>query len=317
MDFAWIIGVASLFVAVISGFFIYRSKRNSEKQTEIQRQTYVDSRPCHLNPIVRIAAVDLSPTGGIDLQLDIRNDGLGRAFNIVCEARSTFLWDFEYQRTVRKAQTLNLMRRDPRTSRVNGSYAPLGFDERLDIPPYIRDTGSKFLEPDQRHIFAQRFFVPWQYLRHPSDHVLTPLEEFPGTETLEKMEAWEEVMESGLSEGKLKAFDEKYGKREPVVREVRSSETRYERDGSLPPGMLLYGEHPVGHGMRGKVFLYGPGNGLQLTLRFSHCEGNITKYFALSCPLLIFRPEPGVEIQLVETDARGVELDDGRSLTIY
>ena len=317
MDFVLIIGVASLVVAVISGALVYGSKRNSEKQTEIQRQAYVESRPCHLTPVVRIAAVELSPTGGIALHMAVRNDGLGRAFNIVCEARSAFLRDFDDQRTVRKAQTLNLMRRDKGGSRVKNLYAPFGFDERLDMPLHIRDAGSKYLEPDQRHILDHRFFVPWQYIGHPSSRLLTPLEEFPSPETLERMEAWDEVMESGLSEEKLTAFSARYGKREPLCEEVRSSETRYERDESLPPGMLLYGEHSSGYGVRGRWFLYGPGNGLQLTLRFSDCEGSVTKYFALPCPLLVFHPEDGVEIQLVETDVQGVELFNQRSIAVY
>ena len=317
MDFALIIGVASLVVAVISGVFVYGSKRNSDKRTEMQRQAYVDSRPCHLTPVVRIAAVDLNPAGGIAIQLEVRNNGLGRAFNVVCEARSAFLRDFDDQRTVRKAQTLNLMSRDKGGSRVKGPYAPFGFDERLDMPLHIRDAGLKYLEPEQRHILARMFFVPWQYLGHPSSRVLTPLEEFPAPETLARMEALEEVMEAGLSEEKLTAFFARYGGREPVVHEVRSSETRYERDKSLPPGMLLYGEHSSGYGVRGRWFLYGPGNGLQLTLRFSDCEGSVTKYFALPCPLLVFHPELGVEIQLVETDVQGVELDLQRSYTIY
>jgi hypothetical protein len=146
--------VAALVIAVIFGvvgavgaFFGYKSWRNS-------RQPYLDSLPCKLSPVAKIVSVDESPIGGVSLQVEIRNNGLGRAFNVACEAHSTFLWDFDYQRTTRNAQTLNLMRRDSRWARSRDSYPPFGFDERLDMPPSLRDVHMKYLEPNQSLLIA-------------------------------------------------------------------------------------------------------------------------------------------------------------------
>ena len=321
MDLVVVIAIGSLVVTLmgvtVAGYFGYRNKRDTDKQSEFGRRAYVDSLPCQLNAATRIVAVDQSPTGGISLQIEIQNEGLGRAFNIVCETRSTFLWDFDRQRTVRKAQPLNLMRRDPSARRSKGAYAPFGFDERLDIPPHVRDTKLRYLDPNQRHIVPHLFFVPWQYLGHPSGRALTPLDKCPPPELWEGMEALEEVFESGFSEDKVNTFLEIRKARGAIVPEVKSSETKYERDESLPPGMLLYGENDSQHGRKGRAFLYGPGNGLQLNLRFSHCAGGETKHFALPSPLLVFHPDLDREIQLVETDAKGVELNEERTISIY
>ena len=65
------------------------------------------------------------------------------------------------------------------------------------------------------------------------------------------------------------------------------------------------------------MFLFGPGNGLQLTLRYSHCGGDETKFFALPCPLLILHPEAGKEIPLMETDADGVVLSNSGTISAY
>ena len=316
------IGVASLLVGLVVGavgvFFAYKNTQNSSKRAEIERQAHLDSHPCQLNAIARIVEVDESPVGGVSLKLEIRNDGLGRAFNIGCEARSTFLWGFDYQRTVRNAQTLNLMRRDTGSARLRNSYSPFGFDELLDMPPNLRDVGLKYLEPEQRHSIAELFFVPWAYLGHPSEHQLKPLEQvlLPGI-TEEELKTIKETVVPGISEDKLRAIFEKYRPGEPTIEESSSSGARYERNKTLPPGLLLYGTFDEGYGDRGRAFLFGPGNGLQLTLRFSHCGGEETKFFALPCPLLIFHPETGVEIHLVETDANGVTLHNSRSITLY
>ena len=99
MDLVVVIAIGSLVVTLmgvaVAGYFGYRNKRDTDKQTEFGRRAYVDSLPCQLNAATRIVAVDQSPTGGISLQIEIQNEGLGRAFNIVCETRSTFLWDFD------------------------------------------------------------------------------------------------------------------------------------------------------------------------------------------------------------------------------
>ena len=309
--------MVALGVGAACVFFTHRNSQNSSKLAEIERQAYLDSRPCQLNVIARIVAVDESPVGGVSIQLEIRNDGMGRAFNMSCEARSTFLWDFDCQRTVRNAQTLNLMCRDPGAARSRSSYPPFGFDERLDMPPHFRDVGLKYLEPEQRHLVADLFFMPCAYLGHPSKHQLRPLEEvlLPGI-TEEELNTIEETVLPGISEDELRAIFEKYRSRNPASEELISSGTRYERNKTLPPGLLLYGTFDEGYGNRGKAFMFGPGNGLQLILRFSYCGGDVTKFFALPCPLLIFNPEVGVELQLIETDANGFNLQNSRSVTV-
>lgn len=175
-----LLGISSLFVALVVGavgiYFARRNAQSSAERAEIERQAHLDSLPSQLNVIARLAAIDKSPIGGITLQMEIQNDGLGRAFNVGSEVRSTFLWDFGHQRTVRNAQTLNLMRRDPRAALARGSYPPFGFDERLDMPPRLRDVGLKYLEPGQCHSLADLVFVPWAYLGHPLKHHLKPIE---------------------------------------------------------------------------------------------------------------------------------------------
>ena len=146
---ALIVGVIVGAITTVGVVFTYKTWRDSSEQTSIQRESYLDSHPCQLNPIARIISVDESPIAGIGLQLEIRNDGLGRAFNIEYEARSIFLWDFDYQWRVRNAQTSNLMRRDPQAAKYRGSYPPFRFNEHLDMPPSIRDVGLKYLEPNQ------------------------------------------------------------------------------------------------------------------------------------------------------------------------
>ena len=315
------IGVPSFVAAAAGAVFAYRTARNSSKQAEIEQQAYLDSVPCQLNVIARIIAVDESPVGGVSLQLEIRNGGLGRAFNIECEARSTFLWDFDYQRTVRTAQTFNLMRRDPRAARSRVSYPPFGFDERLDMPRCLRGDGLKYLEPDQCHTIEDLFFVPWQYLGHPSKYKLKPLEQvlLPGI-TEEDLKEIEETVSPDISEDKLKAIFEKYkpGKTDAEeLEELDFSGTQYKRDETLPPGLLLYRSHDSGYGGRYTMFLFGPGNGLQLTLRFSHHDGEETNFFALPSPLLIFHPEIGKEIHLMETDSDGVDMNYSGTFTAY
>ena len=315
------IGIPSLVAAAAAAFFGYRAARSSSKQAEVARRAYLDSIPSQLNVIARIVAVDESPVGGVCLQLDIRNGGLGRAFNVGYEARSTFLGNFDYQRTVRTAQTFNLMRRDPRAARSRVSYPPFGFDERLDMPRCLRGVGLKYLDPDQYHTIEDLFFVPWQYLGHPSKHKLKPLEQvlLPGI-TDEELKEVEESVLPGTLEEKLKAIFEKYKPRKPDTEEYEEldfSGTQYKRDGTLPPGILLYGSQDSDYGGRYKTFLFGPGNGLQLTLRFSHFGGEETKCFALPSPLLIFQPELGKEIHLMETDADGVDLNYSGTITVY
>ena len=323
MDLAnLLIGIGSLFVGLFVGaagvLFARKNAQNSAKRAEIERQAYLDSRPCQLNVVARIVAVDESPVGGVSLRLEVRNDGLGRAFNIGCEARSTFLWDFDYQRTARNAQTLSLMRRDPGSARSRISYAPFGFDERLDIPPHLRDVGLKFLEPEQRHSIEDLFLVPWAYLGHPSEHELKPLEEVLGPEiTGEELKTVAETVVPGRPEDELGAIFQKCRPGEDFSERLSPHSAQYQRNETLPPGLLLYGTFEEWYGDRGKAFLFGAGNGLQLTLSFSHCEGEETKFFALPCPLLIFHPETGVEIPLEETDAKGVILHDSQTVRVY
>lgn len=310
--------MVAILISAIKGFFSYESWRNSSEQTAIQRATYLDSRPCQLNPIVRIIAVDESRIGGVSLQLEIGNDGLGRAFNIEYESRSTFLWDFDYQWKVRTAQTLNLMRRDPGIARSGGSYPLFGFDERLDMPPSIRDVNLKYLEPNQRHSVKELFFVPWKYLGHPSERKLKPFEEtfYPGISE-EELKAIEETVAPGVTGDEIRATIEKLGLERPCFDEPNFSPTMCKMDEKLPPGILLYGTQRRVYGKPNKIFLFGPGNGLQLTLRFSHYGGDETKYFALPSLLLIFHPKPGTEIPLVETDANGVDLVDSKEIRVY
>lgn len=314
--------IGSFFVGLLVGaatvFFALKSAQNSSKRTEIERQAYLDSRPCQLNVVARVVAVDESPVGGVSLHLEIRNDGLGRAFNIGCDARSTFLWDFDYQRRVRNAQTLKLMRRDPSWARSRSSYPRFGFDELLDMPPHLRDVGLKFLEPEQHHSIEGLFLVPWAYLGHPSTHELRSLEEVLWPEiTEDELKTLAETVAPGSPEDALEAIFEKCGPGEDFSERLSSQGAQYQWDESLPPGLLLYGTFEEWYGDRGKAFLFGPGNGLQLTLSFSHCDGEETKFFALPCPLLIFHPETGVEIPLVETDAKGVNLHDSQTANIY
>ena len=299
MDLAdLLIRIGSLFVALLVGgasvFFALKNFQNSSKRKEIERQAYLDSRPCQLNVVARIVAVDESPVGGVSLQLEIRNDGLGRAFNIGCDARSTFLWDFDYQRTVRNAQTLNLMRRDPGSASSHSSYAPFGFDELLDMPPHLRDVGLKLLEPDQHHSIEDLFLVPWAYLGHPSTHELKPLAEVLRPEiTDEELKTVAETVASGRPEDGLEAI---FGKCRPggdFPESLSSQGAQYHMEEWLPPGLLLYGTFEEWYGDRGKAFLFGPGNGVQLTLSFSHCDGEETNFFALPCPLWILHPETG------------------------
>ncbi len=323
MDLAnLLIGIGSLIVGLLVGaagvLFARKNAQNSSRRAEIERQAYLDSRPCQLNVVALIVAVDESPVGGVSLRLEIRNDGLGRAFNIGCEARSTFLWDFDHQRMVRNAQTLNLMRRDPGSARSRSSYPPFGFDERLDMPPRLRDVGLKFLEPEQCHSIEDLFLVPWAYLGHPSEHELKPLEEVlgPGI-TGEELKSVAETVAPGRPEDESKAIFEKCRPAEDFSERLSSHSAQYQRNETLPPGLLLYGTFEEWYGDRGKAFLFGPGNGLQLTLSFSHCDGEETKFFALPCPLLIFHPGTGVEIPLEETDAKGVSLRDPRTVNVY
>lgn len=323
MDLAnLLIGIGSLFVGLAVGatgvFFARKNAQNSSKRAEIERQAYLDSRPCQLSVVARIVAVDESPVGGVSLQLEIRNEGLGRAFNIGCEAYSTFLWDFDYQRTVRNSQTLSLMRRDPGSARSRISYHPFGFDERLDMPPHLRDVGLRFLEPEQRHSIEDLFLLPWAYLGHSSEHELKPLEEvlLPGI-TEEDLKTVEESVASGPLEDESRAIFDKFGLGKDPFEERSSRGAQYESNEHLPPGLVLYGTFEEWYGDRGKAFMLGPGNGLHLTLSYSHCAGEETKLFALPCPLLVFHPEIGVEIPLVETDTKGVDLDDSRTVNIY
>ena len=269
------IGVAVLVIGAVTLFYARRSAQSSSKQAEIGRTAYLDSRPCQLNAIARIVDVDEGFAGGISLQVEISNDGLGRAFNFAYEARSTFLWDFDHQQMVREAQELNLSLRAPAAAKSRNADPRFGFNGRLDMPTRIRDAGLQYLEPGQRHSITDLFFVPWAYSGHPSEHQLRPLE----------------------SQG-------------PVPPASASSGTRYERNESLPPGMLLYGTYDSEHGDRGKAFLFGPGNGLQLILRFSHSSGDETKFFALPYPLATFDPKPGREFRLVETDSGGADLHE-------
>ena len=305
--------IASLLVAIVTGtagwLFAHKNAQNSSKRAEIARQAYLDSLPCQVSPMARIVAVDESSIGGISLQLEIHNYGLGRAFNLSYEAQSTFLRQFDCQRTVRMTQTLNLMRRDPGAARFKDPYPPFGFDQRLDMPPFLRDASLKYLEPCQRHTVTDLFFVPWQYLGHPSKRQLRSLDEnLPSGISEGVLESIQKNIGSGMSEDKLKAITKQYRPRNPLMDEVETSAIQYMHDKNLPPGLLLYGTHDYGYGARGKAFLTGPGNGLQLTLRFSHCDGDETKYFALPYPLLIFNPETGREVRLIETDANGIQL---------
>ena len=308
--------LVALIVAVVVGaittigvVFTYKTWRNSSEQTAIRRATHLDSRPCQLNPIVRIISVDKSPIAGVSLQLEIGNDGRGQAFNVDYEARSTFLWDFDQQWTIRCTQTSNLMRRDLRVVWSRGSYPTFGFDELWDIPPCIRDVGIKYFEPNQHHSVKESFLVPWKYLGHPSDRELKPLEETfsPGISE-EDLKTLEETVVPGVPEDEVKTIFEQFKSRQSPFEELNSSPTMYKMDEKLPPGLVLYGTQDYGYRKPGKSFLFGPGNGLQLTLRFSHYDGDETKYFALPCPLFIFHPKPGIEISLVETDANGVSL---------
>ena len=157
---------------------------------------------------------------------------------------------------------------------------------------------------------------------HPSEDELKPLEEvlLPGI-TEEELKSIEETVVPGVSEDEIKAITEKFTPGKSDFEEINFSPTLYQRDATLPPGMVLYGTHDNGFkrpvGKPGKGFWYGPGNGLQLIVRFSHCEGDEAKFFVLPCPLLIFRPRTGVEIPLVETDAKGVGLHDSKTITVY
>lgn len=323
MDIAnMLISISSLFVGLVVGavgvYFARRNAHSSSERAEIERQAYLDSLPCQLNVIARLAVIDESPTGGITLQLEIHNDGLGRAFNVGAEVRSTFLRDFDGQRTRRNAQTLNLMRRDPRAALASGSYPPFGFDERLDMPPRLRDIGLKYLEPGQCHSLTDLFFVPWVYLGHPSKYQLKPLEQvlLPGI-TEEELKEIEEAAVPGMRDDELRNIFEKYRPSRPVYEDLEFSTTRYVRDESLPPGLLLYGSTDSECGAGGKTFLMGPGNGLQLIIDFSHCEGSERRFFALPCPLLILHPERGLEICLLETDSNGVTKDDSRDIRMH
>ena len=308
--------IVTLVVSVGSVFFAYRSARSSSKRAEIERQTYVSSVPCQLSAIARIVSVDEGAIGGVSLQVEICNDGLGRAFNIECEARSTFLWGFDEQLTVRNSQTFNLMRRDPAASRAGRPYPPFGFDEQIDIPPHVC-VESKYLEPDQRLSIANLFSVPWEYLGHPSTHQLRPLGEalLPGI-TEEDLQAFEGTVMSRTSENELRDILAKYKPMTSTLKNVDFSSTQYKRDKALPPGLVLYGTFSQ-HGNQGKAFLFGPGNGLQLRVSFSHCYGPEIEWFALPCPLMILRPKSKMEIGLVKTDANGVNLDSGQALTVY
>ena len=303
--------IATVVVGVITAIGVvsaHKTSRNSSKQTAIQRDSYLDSRPCKLNLIARIISVDESPIAGITLQLEIGNNGLGRAFNIEYTVHSTFLWDFESQWRVRTSQTLNKMRRDPDAAKYRGSYLTFGFNELWDIPPFIRDVGIKYLEPNEHHSVKESFFVPWEYLGHPSDHK-KPLEEtfFPDISE-EDLKTLEETVVPGVPEDEVKTIFEKFKSQQSSFEELNFSPTTYKMNERLPLGLVLYGTQDYGYRKPGKSFLFGPGNGLQLTLRFSHYGGDETKYFALPSPLLIFNPKPGNEFPLVETDARGVDL---------
>ena len=315
---ALIVGVIVGAITTVGVVFSYKTWRNSSEQTAIQLETHLDSHPCQLNPIVRIISVDESPIAGVRLQLEIGNDGRGRAFNVEYEARSTFLWDFDQQWTVRCGQTSNLTRRDPRVARSQGSYPTFGFNELWDIPPFIRDVGIKYLEPNQHHSVKELFFVPWKYLGHPSERELKPLEEtfFPGISE-EDLKTLEETVVPGVPKDEVKTIFEKFKSRQSPFEELNFSPTTYKMDEKLPPGLVLYGTQDYGYRKPGKSFLFGPGNGLQLTLRFSHCGGDETKYFALPRHLPIFHPKPGTEISLVETDVNGVDLVDSKQITVY
>ena len=153
---------------------------------------------------------------------------------------------------------------------------------------------------------------------HPSEHELKPLEETfsPGISE-EELKALEETVVPGMPEDELKAIFEKFKLQQSRFEESNFLGTKCRLDEKLPPGLVLYGTQDCEYRKRWKMFLFGPGNGLQLTLRFSHYGGDETKYFALPSPLLIFHPKPGIEIPLVETRANGVSLVDSKEIRVY
>ena len=143
------------------------------------------------------------------------------------------------------------MRRDPGAVRSGYPYPPFGFDERLDMPPRLRDVGLKYFEPDQCHSIAELFFVPWAYLGHPSQYQLKPLEQvlLPRV-TEEEVKAIEEAVVPGMSEDELRDIFEKYKPKEPAFKESGFWSRQYKRDKTLPPGLLLYGANDSGYGAR-------------------------------------------------------------------
>ena len=131
------------------------------------------------------------------------------------------------------------------------------------------------------------------------------------------MKEIEDTVVPGMPEDELRNIFEKYRPSRPVYEDLDFSTTQYVRDEKLPPGLLLYGSDYSERGDGCKMFLMGPGNGLQLILDFSHCGGSERRFFALPCPLFMLHPETGFEICLVETDSNGVTIDDSRDVKVY